>query len=452
LLREAGQKAEREGNLRTAINDWQDAKKCSDASRCPDLDKLIASAKSKIEEDTRQCEAEIDRLGLKIDQLNEEIKDLEKENTGLSNESKKTSKQLGEYEEKVWRIIDSLHNEEAYKSYCREFPNGKFYNIARQKTGEGDIQSTLPALVKIPGGNFQMGHGSQFVQVGNFYLSKFEVTNAEFCAFLNEMGNQIEGGKKWIGIGSSENGYSCKIMPKGTKFQVESGFENHPVAFVTWYGASSYCEWLSQTTGKIYRLPSQAEWEYAAGNGVKHTTYSWGFEQPIDKEGGNISDVSFCRANAVGREIEYFPFEDYHDGYVNSAPVGSYSPNDFGVHDMSGNVWEWCVDGRMNGEDYNNKNIEYAVIKGGSWRCNSGSEKIKYFKKGREVSDYKIKSYQYDTTKKYITFDGFEYPSRPTEYEYSRDYKVGSVIANRGIVQSTFASATIGFRVASSSP
>jgi formylglycine-generating enzyme required for sulfatase activity len=287
--------------------------------------------------------------------LNEEIKDIEKENTGLSNESKKTSKQLGEYEEKVWRIIDSLHNEEAYKSYCREFPNGKFYNIARQKTGEGDIQSTLPALVKIPGGNFQMGHGSQFVQVGNFYLSKFEVTNAEFCAFLNEMGNQIEGGKKWIGIGSSENGYSCKIMPKGTKFQVESGFENHPVAFVTWYGASSYCEWLSQTTGKIYRLPSQAEWEYAAGNGVKHTTYSWGFEQPIDKEGGNISDVSFCRANAVGREIEYFPFEDYHDGYVNSAPVGSYSPNDFGVHDMSGNVWEWCVDGRMNGEDYNNK-------------------------------------------------------------------------------------------------
>ncbi len=442
MLREAGQKAEREGNLRTAINDWEDAKKCSDANRCPDLDKLITSAKSKIEVDARekgqveQCEEEIDRLALKIDQLNVEVKDLEKENSNLTKERDRIGGLIANYEEKVWRIIDSINTVEAYKSYCKEFPNGKYYNLARQKTGADPNQNTLPELVRIPGGSFQMGGGSDFVEVSTFYISKFEVTNAQYCAFLNEMGNQIEGGARWINIGQSEDGYSCKITPKGTKFQVVSGFEDHPVTFVTWYGANSYCEWLSNKTGKQYRLPSEAEWEYVAGNGVKHTTYSWGFEAPSGKEGGNVPDVSYCKSIAGNDIINEFPYGDYNDGFVSSAPIGSFSPNDFDVHDMSGNVWEWCYD--VVKKDNNN----YGVIKGGSWRC-SKENFFKYYKKNKEVTF----GQRYDTKITYINFLDYEFDDYYANYRDFRDIN-GHLIRLKELMYSGKSSVTVGFRVA----
>lgn len=445
LLREAGQKAEREGNLRTAINDWEDAKKCSDANRCPDLDKLITSAKSKIEVDARekgqveQCEEEIDRLALKIDQLNVEVKDLEKENSNLTKERDRIGGLIANYEEKVWRIIDSINNVEAYKSYCKEFPNGKYYNLARQKTGADPNQNTLPELVRIPGGSFQMGTGSNYVEVTTFYLSKFEVTNAQYCTFLNEMGNQIEGGSRWIDIGSSENGYSCKITPKGTRFQVVSGFEDHPVAFVTWYGASSYCKWLSSKSGKQYRLPSTAEWEYAAGNGVKHTTYSWGFESPSGKEGGNIPDVSFCKSIAGDRKILNCPYSDYDDGFVTSAPIGSYSPNDFGIHDMSGNVWEWCENDVIINGKYG-KSIKGVVIKGGSWNCDYNKYQ-RYYKKGKEVNI----GDKYDTIESFTEFKDYDY-EYSIDYEYYREsgHKISWQVPRARHISSS----TIGFRVA----
>lgn len=299
LLKEAGQKAERDGNLRTAISEWDDAKKCSDVGRCPELNNLIASAKAKIEEEARdigkvkQCEDEIERLKGQISQFNNRLNKSESENDNLKSEKVKLSRQITEYEDKIWEIVDSTNNVDIYKAYCREFPNGKYSRIAKQKSGGNSEISTTPELARVPGGNFQMGYSDAPVQVNTFYLSKFEVTNAQYCIFLNEMGNQQVGNSSWINIGGTENGCPCKIIPKGTKFQVQSGFENHPVAFVTWYGASSYCEWLSNKTGKFYHLPSRAQWEYAAGNGVKHTTYSWGFENPIGKEGGNILDVSY---------------------------------------------------------------------------------------------------------------------------------------------------------------
>ena len=119
-----------------------------------------------------------------------------------------------------------------------------------------------------------------------------------------------------------------------------------------------------------YRLPTEAEWEYAAGNGEKHTKYSWGDGAPSGKRGGNVADESAKRVYS-GWTI----FEGYDDGYVHTAPVGSYFPNELGIYDMTGNVWEWCND--WYGSDYYSQSPsnnphgpssgEDRVLRGGSW-------------------------------------------------------------------------------------
>jgi len=204
-------------------------------------------------------------------------------------------------------------------------------------------------MILVKGGQFSMGSTStsddekpvHTVKLGDFYLGKHEVTNAEYAAFLNSKGKIEEDGATWIDL---EKYYPnpSKILQEGSTFQVEKGFENHPVTWVSWHGAQAYCDWLSVIYGGKFRLPTEAEWEYAAGNGALHTEYSWGNQRPAGKTGGNVFDITDPQKK--NNPTEPVAFEGYSDGFEGIAPVEQFTPNTFGLSDMTGNVSEWCAD------------------------------------------------------------------------------------------------------------
>ncbi|HMA63533.1 MAG TPA: formylglycine-generating enzyme family protein [bacterium] len=216
-------------------------------------------------------------------------------------------------------------------------------------------------MVYVKGGTFIMGDiwgGGTFnetptheVTVSSFYIGKYEVSHAEYIKFLNILNLPSDGfynGNKIIGI----NDKDCAISHNGLLFHFDSSYyandEQCPVTFVTWYGACEYCNWLSQKEGleeaytissdsvkcdweaNGYRLPTEAEWEYAARSGGRDDR-KW--------SGTNIeSDLdNFCWY-ASTTDID-------EDGRGDkSFPVGTKQPNDLGIYDMSGNVLEWCWD------------------------------------------------------------------------------------------------------------
>ncbi len=184
----------------------------------------------------------------------------------------------------------------------------------------GDVELET---VFIEGGSYTMGctftslpcsqseKPAHEVTVNNFYMSKYEITNQNFCAFLNSKGNQTEESVLWYDM-DNNNGY---ILYTQGKYKPSPGKSDHPVSHVTWYGAKAYANWVGG------RLPTEAEWEFAArgGNHSNNTQYS-GNESPWP--------VGWCSGGAGS-------------GYE---PVGLKLPNELGLYDMSGNVQEWCSD------------------------------------------------------------------------------------------------------------
>jgi serine/threonine-protein kinase len=191
-------------------------------------------------------------------------------------------------------------------------------------------------MVYVPPGQFIMGENNN-IRIARlkkgFFIDKYLVTNAQFCAFLNERGNQQEGGKELIDLEGSYKEERCRIIGKdGDRFAVESGFEDHPVIYVTWwYGASAYAEWAGK------RLPAEEEWEKAA-RGIDGRVYPWGNE--FDKEKCNTDESKIGHTTPVKR---------YKEGL---------SP--YGCLDMAGNVWEWI-------DSWYDEKKENKVLWGGSW-------------------------------------------------------------------------------------
>ena len=168
------------------------------------------------------------------------------------------------------------------------------------------VKQATPSMVRIPGGSFSMGSNSgdsdqqpvRRVTVKPFAMSKYEVTFAQYDAFATATGRAKPGDRGW-------------------------GRGNRPVIDVSWEDATAYARWLSKQVGQKFRLPSEAEWEYAARAGTT-SEYSWGDD--IGRSRANCSD---CGSRWDNEQ---------------TAPVGSFAANPFGLHDMHGNVWEWTLD------------------------------------------------------------------------------------------------------------
>jgi formylglycine-generating enzyme required for sulfatase activity len=170
----------------------------------------------------------------------------------------------------------------------------------------------IPEILSLPGGSFLMGsdHGGadetpiHEVYIDGFDIGRVLVTNAQFKTFCD----------------ATKREYPADPPEWGNYFK---GYSDHPVVNVSWEDAMAYCEWLSKITGAKYRLPTEAEWEYAARGGLTGKKYPWGDEDPKG------------RANYLEGPI---PF---------GAPTmraGSYAPNGYGLYDMAGNLWQLCLD------------------------------------------------------------------------------------------------------------
>ncbi len=199
-----------------------------------------------------------------------------------------------------------------------------------------------PDMVLVEGGTFSMGneHSGGWdneyplhrVTVKAFKIAQTETTVAEWQTFCKATGRSMPPAPRWGWI------------------------ENHPIVNVSWEDAVAYCNWLSQTLNSHYRLPTEAEWEYAArggrlGNGTQYSG------------GTSMRNVGWCDVNSGDK----------------THAVATKKANELGLYDMSGNVWEWCGD--WYDEEYYNSSPavdpkgpnsgNYRVLRGGSWSCSA---------------------------------------------------------------------------------
>jgi formylglycine-generating enzyme required for sulfatase activity len=207
-----------------------------------------------------------------------------------------------------------------------------------------------------------------------FYLGTYHVTRGQFRQFVSNTHYNTElerRAKHWAGA------YGWNPEKKDFEFSPKynwrnAGFEQtdeHPVVNVCWNDAVAFCQWLSFKEGKTYRLPTEAEWEYACRAGTTTRYYSGDDPESLAKV-GNVAD-----ATTKAKFPDLFRTIKASDGYVFTAPVGRFQPNAFGLYDMHGNAWQWCSD--WYGDEYytvspvddpTGAEAKYfCVLRGGAW-------------------------------------------------------------------------------------
>ncbi len=193
-----------------------------------------------------------------------------------------------------------------------------------------------------------------------FYMGRCEVTLGQFRAFVDDAHRKIdsENGETMTGYGPKGDIIeSTAFRPWSPGWKIA---DDHPAGYVSWNDAVAYCSWLSKKEGKTYRLPTEAEWEYACRAGTR-TRWSCGNDPEELVKVANTPDADRGALYPNGKTTIYddqggkigtmpYPFLKGHDGFAWTAPVGSFEPNAFGLCDMHGNSWEWCSD--WLGEDY----------------------------------------------------------------------------------------------------
>lgn len=282
------------------------------------------------------------------------------------------------------------------------------------------ISSPYPGMVYIPEGTLRMGADNEQadrdeypkheVDIKAFYMDETEVTNADFKAFVDETGyiTVAERPLDWellkkdlppdtpmppdslmepgalvfkatnqpVPLNDPSRWWSWVIgaswkHPEGPHSSITNKME-HPVVQIAWEDAKAYAKWAGK------RLPAESEWEWAARGGLKDNIYPWG-NNAVEDEGHKFANYW----------QGLFPYQNSEkDGYVGTAPVKSFPPNQYGLYDMAGNVWEWCEDwydatfylqksaqdnsavGPSRSFNPSNPYTQVKVLRGGSFLCN----------------------------------------------------------------------------------
>lgn len=306
---------------------------------------------------------------------------------------------------------DSLHS-------CMNFPARPGFADTTGIDWSGD--SSTKGMAFIPAGSFLMGGDNEQaspdefpkhpITINAFWMDSTEVTNAQFQEFVDATGyitmaekkpdwedlkKQVEPGTprppdsvlvaaSLVFSGSAgpvdlsdasqwwswTAGASWK-HPQGKGSDIK-GKENHPVVHISWFDAMAYCKWAGK------RLPTEAEWEFAARGGLVNNIYPWGNEH-----------INTGKAKANSWEGKFPYINESKDGYIRLAPVREFAPNGYGLYDMAGNVWEWCSDwydadyyqrfsnrtgtdpqGPLKSNDPAEPYTAKRVLRGGSFLCN----------------------------------------------------------------------------------
>jgi gliding motility-associated lipoprotein GldK len=276
----------------------------------------------------------------------------------------------------------------------RRGPQGDL--VGAEDRPEYNPQAVPYGMVICPGGTFHMGQADQDiaasmanlnkqVTIGGFYMDETEITNNEYRQFIDVM---LQDSLDVLG----EEFVMTELYPDTTVWVRDytyhmgdplmeyyfshPAFDDYPVVGVDWFAAKYFSDWRTKHKNQAnaedgmapmpaFRLPTEAEWEYAARGGRDMATYPWG--------GPYLRNGKGCLlANFKPGRGDY-----YSDGFTYTAPVAQFFPNDFGLYDMAGNVAEWCADAYSDATVpitwdlnpvYNNDAEPRKVVRGGSWK------------------------------------------------------------------------------------
>jgi alpha-L-fucosidase len=281
-----------------------------------------------------------------------------------------------------------------------------------EKDKLSNVKDVNHGMIKTTGGSFQMGDSKRHgygderpvhtVTLDSFYMGKYEVTNGQYCQYLNStLGQglitvtsgvvyQAGSGTSYPYCDTSSSNSDSQVTYSNGVFTVRTkgvrNMSNDPMVLVSWYGSVAYCNWRSLQQDKQpcydvstwscdfsrngYRLPTESEWEYAARGGLSGKRFPWG-------DTISHSQANYYSSSSYSYDIS--PTRSYHptwnDGKhpYNTSVAGSFPANGYGLYDMTGNVWEWCNDwyGSYRSHSKSNPkgptNGSYRVLRGGGW-------------------------------------------------------------------------------------
>ncbi len=248
--------------------------------------------------------------------------------------------------------------------------------VAAAAAGEPAFRESAVDMefVFVPGGRFEMGdtfgdgraneRPAHPVAVADLYLGRFEVTVAQYRRFAERSGYRTAAEQRgWVL--DIDPGMNAWVRVPGLSWR-NPGYpasDDDPVGWVTWDDAAAFVRWLAEETGRPYRLPTEAEWEYAARGGGRPGRWSGA------AEGDDADRFAWHAGNSGGH----------------ARPVGGRAPNALGLYDMSGNVWEWCADwdapyrgGDLLHDPQGPPEGSYKVLRGGSWRVAALLARVTY--------------------------------------------------------------------------